>query len=67
MPYGPIIAGAAIQLGALMIQAGMKRIIPEVAKLLDEPEIEGVVKDLRLDKVITKTLVDASKQKGLRS
>ena len=66
MPYGPIIAGATIQAGTLMIQAGMKRIIPEVAKLIDEPELEKVLLDLRLGKVISKALVDLTKQKSLR-
>jgi len=66
MPYGPLIAGTAIQVGTLMIQAGVKRIIPEVAKLLDEPELREVVKDLKFEKVLTKALVDATKQKGLR-
>jgi hypothetical protein len=63
MPIGQIIAGAAIQAGSLMIQAGMKRVIPEIAKLLDDPEIESVVKDVKLDKLITKTCVDISKGK----
>ena len=67
MPYGPIIAGACIQAGALLIQAGMNCIIPEITKLLDDPEIEKTVSNLKLDKLITKTLVDAAKQKGLRS
>ena len=47
-----------------MIHAGIQRVIPEIAKLLDEPEIESAIKDLKLDKVITKTLVQATKQKG---
>jgi hypothetical protein len=63
MPIGPIIAGTAIQAGAMMIQAGMKRIIPELAKLIDEPEIESAVRDVKLDKVITKACIDITKGK----
>ncbi len=67
MPIGPVIAGTVIQAGALMIQAGMKRIIPELAKMLDDPEIESVLKDIRLDTLITKTCVDLSKGKFPKS
>lgn len=64
MPIGPIIAGIAIQTGAMMIQAGMKRIIPEVTKILDEPEIEYFLKDLKVDKILTKSLIDITRSKS---
>ncbi len=60
MPYGHLIAGATIQAGTLMIQAGMKRIIPEIAKLLNDEEIEEIIKDLKIDKVLTKALAKAA-------
>lgn len=66
MPHAAIFAGLAIQAGALMIQAGMQRVIPEIAKALDEPELEEAIKNLQVDKIITRTLVDVTRRKNLR-
>lgn len=60
MPYGPIFAGIAIQAGAMMIEAGMKRIIPEIAKLLDEPTFENLTKDLEISKFLVKTFTNTT-------
>jgi hypothetical protein len=56
MIHGPIISKLAIKAGGLMIHAGIKRIIPEFAKLLDDPEIDELIKDLKLDKLLTKRI-----------
>lgn len=67
MPYIQIIAGLTIQAGTLMIQAGMNKVIPEIEKLIDEPGLEDTIKDLEINKLITKAVADISKKKGLRT
>jgi hypothetical protein len=37
-----ILAGLAIQVGAVLVRKGIEKILPELAKALDMPEIENV-------------------------
>ncbi len=61
MLHTPLIAGGLIQAGLCMIEAGLKRVIPEVAKLLDEPEIEQAAKDLDIgNSPVAKILVGST-------
>lgn len=64
MPTGPIIAGFLIKAGSLMIEAGMKRIIPELSKLIDEPELRELAKDLHIEKNVTKAMLNLANKKG---
>jgi len=64
MPTGPIIAGFLIKAGSLMIEAGMKRIIPELSKLIDEPELRELAKDLHIEKNVTKAMLNLVNKKG---
>jgi hypothetical protein len=66
MPYGPIVAGLMIQAGAIMIQAGIERAVPELAKALDSPEIEDAINNLDIKKTLTKLLVEATHHKRLK-
>ena len=47
-----------------MIEAGMKRIIPELSKLIDEPELRELAKDLHIEKNVTKAMLNLANKKG---
>ena len=57
MQYVLLIAAAiAAHGGSALIQAGMKRLLPELAKILDDPEVEAMKKVLSQEELINRVL-----------
>ena len=66
MHYTILLAALAIEGGTLMVNKGAKMLLPELAKLLDNPEIEDLYKALAEGSFVEKAL-DAYRKLCLES
>lgn len=61
MNFPLIAAGLSVEIGAAMIGKGMKMLGPELAKLLDSPEIQQLANSVN-QKAVIKTVTGALRQ-----
>lgn len=55
------------KVGIAMIKAGVKQLIPEITKLINDPAVRDLIKDLELDKILGSSLDELTYKKKIQN